>query len=209
MSDDGGTDVAGRDGAGQDGAGPGGAAGDVVGTVDQISVYPVKSLAGRTLAAVQVEDAGLRGDRAYAVVDADSGERITVKTTPQLHEIVPTGDTAADTVTVTEVLGRPVRLAPSTGGPQVDAAAVHLVSREAIDRAAAGDVPEGCSADDPRANLLLHLTGGDERDWVGRRLQVGGAELEVVRTPKHCLGVYAEVRTPGRVAAGDAVRLLG
>ncbi|MFQ1001141.1 MOSC N-terminal beta barrel domain-containing protein [Modestobacter sp. SSW1-42] len=200
MSDDGGTDVAGRHEAG----------GDVVGVVEQISVYPVKSLAGRTVAAVEVEDAGLRGDRAYTVVDADSGERVTLKTTPQLHAIVPTGDTEADTTTVTGVLGRPVRLAPSAGGPQVDAAAVHLVSREAIDRAAAGDVPEGCSADDPRANLLLHLTGaGDERGWVGRRLQVGAAELQVVRTPKHCLGVYAEVRTPGRVAAGDAVRLLG
>jgi hypothetical protein len=32
--------------------------------------------------------------------------------------------------------------------------------------------------------------------------------LDVVRTPKHCLGVYAEVRTPGRVVDGDAVRLL-
>jgi hypothetical protein len=31
--------------------------------------------------------------------------------------------------------------------------------------------------------------------------------LDVVRTPKHCLGVYAEVRVPGRVAAGDVVRL--
>jgi uncharacterized protein YcbX len=191
-------------------AGTGGAGQDVVGVVEEISVYPVKSLAGRTLAAVEVDDAGLRGDRAYSVVDADSGERVTVKTTPQLHGIVPTGDPEADTVTVTQQLGRPVRLARSTGGPQVDAAAVHLVSRGAIDRAAAGDVPEGCSADDPRANLLLQLSGGgDERDWVGRRLQVGDAELEVVRTPKHCLGVYAEVRTPGRVAAGDAVRLLG
>ena len=182
----------------------------MVGSVDQISVYPVKSLAGRTVAAVEVDAAGLRGDRAYAVVDADTGERVTVKTTPQLHEIVPTGDPETDTRTVTDVLGRPVRLAGSAGGHQVDAAAVHLVSQEAIDRAAGGDVPEGCSADDPRANLLLHLTAdGDERSWVGRRLQVGGAQLEVVRTPKHCLGVYAEVRTPGLVTAGDAVRLLG
>ena len=182
---------------------------DVVGSVASISVYPVKSLGGRTVPAVQVDDAGLRGDRAYAVVDAGTGERVTVKTTPQLREVVATGDTEADTITLTEVLGRPVRLAHSEAGPQVDAAAVHLVSSGAIDRAAAGDVPAGCSADDPRANLLLQLTGGsDERSWVGRRLQVGAAVLDVVRTPKHCLGVYAEVREPGRVAEGDAVHLL-
>jgi uncharacterized protein YcbX len=156
----------------------------------------------------EVDRAGLRGDRVYSVVDADTGERVTVKTTPELREVVATGDTEADTITLTEVLGRPVRLTRSEAGPQVDAAPVHLVSREAIARAAAGDVPEGCSADDPRANLLLHLPGGDERSWVGRQLQLGEVLLDVVRTPKHCLGVYAEVRTPGRVAEGDAVHLL-
>lgn len=181
----------------------------VVGSVGQITVYPVKSLGGHTLPAVQVDQGGLAGDRAYSVVDATTGERVTVKTTPQLREVVSTGDTEADTITLTEVLGRPVRLAAADGGPQVDAAAVHLVSRTAIARAAAGEVPEGCSADDPRANLLLHLAGDqDERSWVGRRLRVGGVELDVVRTPKHCLGVYAEVRVPGRVAAGDEVRLV-
>ncbi|GAA4750521.1 hypothetical protein GCM10023328_36650 [Modestobacter marinus] len=182
---------------------------DTVGQVGQISVYPVKSLAGRVVPAAEVSDAGLRGDRAWSVVEAGSGERVTVKITPRMREVVPTGDTEADTITLTEVLGRPVRLIASSGGPQVDAAAVHLVSRTAIDRAAAGDVPEGCSADDPRANLLLHLSGGqDERSWVGRRVRIGTAELDVVRTPKHCLGVYAEVRTPGLVAEGDPVLLL-
>jgi hypothetical protein len=29
----------------------------------------------------------------------------------------------------------------------------------------------------------------------------------VTRTPKHCLGVYAEVRTPGEVHVGDDVLL--
>jgi uncharacterized protein YcbX len=182
---------------------------DAVGHVASISVYPVKSLGGRTVPAAEVDAAGLRGDRAWSVVDAGTGERVTVKSTPQLRQVVATGDSEADTITLTEVLGRPVRLVRSAGGPQTDAAAVHLVSRTAIDRAADGDVPEGCSADDPRANLLLHLTGGqDERTWVGRRLQVGEAVLDVVRTPKHCLGVYAEVRTPGRVVDGDAVHLL-
>ena len=124
-----------------------------------------------------------------------------------MGEIVATGDTEADAITLAEVLGRPVRLR-HTQAPQVDAAPVHLVSREALRRAAAGDLPEGCSAADPRANLLLHLRGGaDERTWVGRTLRIGQAELVVTRTPKHCLGVYAEVRVPGRVHVGDPVVL--
>ena len=84
---------------------------------------------------------------------------------------------------------------------------MHLVSRQAIDRAAAGEVPDGCSADDPRANLVVDLPGGDERTWVGRRISVGDVVLEVTRTPKHCLGVYAEVRRGGVVTVGDPVLL--
>jgi uncharacterized protein YcbX len=129
---------------------------------------------------------------------------------------VATGDPEADTITLTEVLGRPVRLARADA-PQVDAAAVHLVSLAAVRRAAAGEVPEGCSADDPRANVVLHLDVGtdpapgvdaDERGWVGRGVRIGEVELGVTRTPKHCLGVYAEVRTPGRIRVGDRVELL-
>ena len=182
---------------------------EVVGSVDQVTVYPVKSLAGRTVPEAEVGPAGLVGDRAWSVVDATTGERVTVKGTPAMAEVVATGDDEADTITLTEVLGRPVRL-ERTGEPQVDAAAVHLVSRSAIDRAAAGDVPAGCAADDPRANLLLALDGAhDERSWVGRGLRIGEVELAVTRTPKHCLGVYAEVRTAGRVRPGDRVELLG
>jgi MOSC domain-containing protein len=182
---------------------------EVVGSVGQVTVYPVKSLAGRTVGEAEVGPAGLVGDRAWSVLDATTGERVTVKTTPAMAEVVATGDDEADTITLTEVLGRPVRL-ERTGEPQVDAAAVHLVSRAAIDRAAGGDVPEGCSAGDPRANVLLELAeGADERGWVGRSLRLGEVELRVTRTPKHCLGVYAEVRTPGRVRRGDSVELLG
>jgi MOSC domain-containing protein YiiM len=85
---------------------------------------------------------------------------------------------------------------------------VHLVSRSALARAETGEVPDGCSAEDPRANLVLELSGeDDERAWVGRLLRVGDAVLEVTRTPKHCLGVYAEVRRAGHVSVGDAVLL--
>ncbi|MGY1821768.1 MOSC N-terminal beta barrel domain-containing protein [Geodermatophilus sp. SYSU D00079] len=180
-----------------------------VGRVEQLTVYPVKSLGGRQVAAADVGAAGLAGDRAWAVVDATSGERVTVKGCPAMAAVVATGDAEADTTTLTEVLGRPVRL-DRAAAPQVDAAAVHLVSRAAVARAADGEVPEGCSADDPRANVLLDLPEGeDERRWVGRTLRIGEVELVVTRTPKHCLGVYADVRTPGRVRVGDAVELHG
>jgi len=167
------------------------------GSVVQVSVYPVKSLGGRTVREAVVGPAGL----------VDDGPR-AVKSAPAMAEVVATGDDEADTITLTEVLGRPVRLQRS-GQPQVDAAAVHLVSRGAIARADAGDVPEGCSTDDPRANLLLDLPEGeDERSWVGRTVRIGEVEVAVTRTPKHCLGVYAEVRRQGTVRVGDRVEVL-
>ena len=179
-----------------------------MGTVAAISIYPVKSLAGRTVDQARVEAGGLVGDRAHVVVDVDSGERLTAKNAPRIAGIVPTGAAEADTITLAEVLGRSVRL-ERADTPQTDVAAVHLVSAAAIARAADGDVPEGCSADDPRANLLLELAGdAEERTWVGRTLRVGESQLRVTRTPTHCLGVYAEVTVPGRVRAGDPVRLL-
>ncbi len=168
-------------------------------------VHPVKSLAPVARESVDVLPAGLAGDRARVVVDAATGERLRAKTAPGLAAVVPTGDDAVDAAAVAAVLGRAVRLAPADE-PAVMVAAVHLVSRQALARAATGDVPAGCSAADPRANLVLDLPGGeDERDWVGRTIAIGGAVLQVTRTPRHCLGVYAEVRTPGPVAVGDAV----
>jgi uncharacterized protein len=179
----------------------------VVGRLEQVWIYPVKSLAGRLLATVEVDPSGPRGDRALTVVDTDSGQPVRARHAPVLATLAPTGDPAADERAIGAALGRPVRLEPATGGSAADVAAVHLVSRQAIDRAAAGEVPEGCSADDPRANLLLDLPDADERAWVGRRIAVGDVVLQVTRTPKHCLGVYAEVRRGGVVTVGDDVLL--
>jgi uncharacterized protein YcbX len=176
-----------------------------VGRLEQIWIYPVKSLAGVSLPAVEIGPTGPRGDRTHAVVDAISGDAVRAKHAPVLATLTPTGDPAADERAVGDALGRAVRLEPAATGSAADVAAVHLVSRQAVDRAAAGEVPEGCSADDPRANLLLSLPGDDERTWVGRLLTVGDVVLEVTRTPKHCLGVYAEVRSGGVVTVGDDV----
>lgn len=176
----------------------------------RIWIYPVKSMGGSSPDRVRLGPAGPEGDRAWSVVDADSGDVLRGRNVPALEGIPATGDPDADTRAVSEALGRPVLLRAAEQGSAADVAAVHLVSRQAIDRAAAGDVPEGCSADDPRANVLLDLPEGeDERAWVGRDIRIGAAELAVTRTPKHCLGVYAEVRQSGEISVGEPVHLLG
>jgi uncharacterized protein YcbX len=175
-----------------------------MGRVEQIWVYPVRSLGGTEVPLVQVTAHGLAGDRAWTVV-GDDGNVVRAKDAPGLADVSATGDPDADAHAVGAFLGRAVRLVP-TPEDGTGVAPVHLVSRGAIERAAAGEVPEGCSADDPRANLVLALDG-DERTWVGRQIRVGEAVLEVTRTPKHCLGVYADVRVPGRISVGDTVLL--
>ncbi len=175
----------------------------VVGRVAAIRVYPVRSTAGRDETSAEVTARGLAGDRAWVAVGPD-GAPLRGKDAPALAGVATAGDPEADAAAVGAALGGVVSLAPAEqnqGG-----APVHLVSRRAIDRAALGEVPEGCSPGDPRANLLLEVDD-DERDWVGRTVAVGSAVLGITRTPKHCLGVYADVQTPGRVAVGDEVRL--
>jgi uncharacterized protein YcbX len=174
--------------------------GRVVGRVQQVWLYPVKSLAGTPVDAAEIGPAGLAGDRARTVVD-EAGRPVRTKDVPELATLSP-----ADAGSLSAALGRTVRLEPLPPSPGV--APVHLVSRQAIERAALGDLPEGCSAEDPRANLLVDLDGDEdeeERAWVGRTLRIGDAVLEITRTPKHCLGVYAEVRRAGRVTVGDVV----
>jgi len=169
------------------------------GRIERIHVFPVKSLAGVQVDTVDIGPDGLVGDRTRTVVDAE-GRPIRAKDAPALAALDPD----VDDVALTAAVGRPVHLAALPAQPGV--APVHLVSRQAIERAALGDVPEGCSAEDPRANLLVDLAADDdERGWVGRTLRIGDAVLEITRTPKHCLGVYAEVRHAGRVTVGDAV----
>jgi uncharacterized protein YcbX len=179
--------------------------GQPVGRVEQIWIYPVRSLAGGSVDACEVETGGLVGDRAWTVVDAED-QVVRAKDAPAMRDVRATGDPAVDEGTLSAALARPIRLV-ATPAEGTGVAPVHLVSRQAVDRAAAGDVPEGCSPEDPRANLLLTLPEDDERSWVGRTLRVGGAVLEVTRTPKHCLGVYADVRRPGAVRVGDVVLL--
>jgi hypothetical protein len=200
--------------------------GTQVGTVAETWVFPVKSMAGASPAAVRLEEAGVAGDRAWAVTAAD-GSLVTAAEEPRLREVAPVVDgerlaavrlpdgreadpTEAGSA-LSRWLDREVRLTAAAGGRGfVDVAPVHLVSRGGIAFASSPEHVAECTACDvrePRANLLLDLDAPDdaERDLVGAQLRIGGSLVRVVQHPDHCLGVYAEVVEPGVVAVGDPV----
>lgn len=194
-----------------------------IGRVQELWVFPVKSMAGASVESVPVEAGGLVGDRSWAVIDED-GQTVTAADEPRLREVgtrlldgelrvdVPgaqpglAADAAAEALS--SWLGRTVRLAHREGTGFVDVAPVHVVSRGSIvDATEHAETCDACDITAPRANLVLTLDEGSERDWVGAKVTVGGTTLEVVREPKHCLGIYADVAVPGTVRVGDQVEL--
>lgn len=91
--------------------------------MDEIWRYPVKSLQGERLDEVEVEVSGLRGDRAYAIFDAETGFGLTARRVPRLlfasatlrpdagvRITLPDGSTAVDDGALSKWLGRPVEL---------------------------------------------------------------------------------------------------
>ena len=203
-----------------------------VGRVAALRRYPLRSAGGEALETVEVTGAGLAQDRRWQLVD-EAGA-LTAREVPGLRDVTATvaagrltlaahdphdpdgaggpgtGAAVAPDAALSALAGRQVRLSDTGASPRADAAAVHLVS---VGAEADPGAPAGCDPQ-PRANLLLDLAGppGAERAWPGRRLLVGdsrtGAVLRVTRTPRRCLGVYAEVDRPGTVARGDVVTLL-
>lgn len=221
-------------GAGTPAAGP--STGRVAGRVVGLRTFPVKSMDGERVAEAQVLSSGLQHDRAWAVVDGE-GRVVTGKRAPWLRGVraavsqapddgpalvLPDGDgqplrgTEADTA-LSRVVGEPVRVQPASGAGIGfnEVAAVHLVSRQSVDAATerasggVGGADAACDVEEPRANVVVDLGEGQELEtsWVGREVQLGEALLRVSQTPKNCLGVYAEVVRPGRVAVDDEVRV--
>lgn len=195
---------------------------NALGRVREIWVFPVKSMAGVAVEAAEVEAGGLSGDRSWAVVDSD-GATVTAKTAPRLREVVPRLDAGelrldvpgavpgldvqSGAAALSDLVGRAVRLEHRGSAGFVDVAPLHVVSTASVEAAAHAADCDACDVSEPRANLVLDLdpAAGSERDWVGRTVSAGETALHVVRVPKHCLGVYAEVAVAGKLRRGDPV----
>jgi uncharacterized protein YcbX len=91
--------------------------------------YPVKSLQGEQLDSATVTEAGLEGDRRFAIFDVATGFGLTARRAPDLlfasarlradggvDITLPDGSTATDDDALSEWLGRRVELRSSDGG---------------------------------------------------------------------------------------------
>ncbi len=227
-----------------------------LGVVADLWRFPVKSFGGERLRRAFVGPFGLIGDRRYAV-DAGEGP-ITARRTPKLlgfragygegaaaehatvtlpdGEVAPIGDERL-LAALRETIGADVALIDSPMGI-FDAAALHVLGEPSI--AALGEAA-GMELDRRRfrANVLVDPESGEpfaEDAWIGERLTIGEAIMEVVVNTERCavttfdpdtgerhpdvlralaatrenlFGVYARVMRPGWVATGDPIDRIG
>ncbi len=233
----------------------------LAGAVAEAWHYPIKSLGGRAVPALHLDARGVIGDRALAVYGADgkigSGKStrrfrrmdgllecsaevdeagtITLRTVAGGTIVAPSLE--ADAV-LSELLGETVAIQPERATPHFDAGALHLVSTSSLEWLE-GRLGGPVAAARFRPNLVVrtpdappHIEGG----WVGRRLALGTAVLEVTAPTERCVmvtmpqpglpsderilrllaqetdacfGVYASVVVPGTIRLGDAVEVLG
>lgn len=226
------------------------------GIVADLWRFPVKSFGGERLRRAFVGPFGLIGDRRYAI-DAGDGP-LTARRTPKLlgfcagygegqaaeratvtlpdGEVAPVGDERL-LAAVGQAIGADVSVVDSPMGI-FDAAPLHLLGEPSI--AALGDAA-GMELDRRRfrANILVEPDSGEpfaEDAWIGERLAIGDAVVEVVVNTERCavttfdpdtgerhpdvlralattrenlFGIYARVVRPGWIATGDPIDGIG
>ena len=195
-----------------------------VGTVQAIFRYPVKSTAGESLAAAEVDARGLVLDRTWAVRTADGGIG-SGKTSRRFRKLdgllawrsgvgegpdagvwvedpsgrrFGAGDAAAGEALST-AYGRPLTLEAEAGTPFHDDSGVHLVTTSSLRRAAelaGGDV----DARRARPNLVIATEGAGfvEDGWEGAGLAIGDEVVLRLGEPMpRCAMVDADHREVG------------
>ena len=218
--------------------------------VKEIWRYPVKSMAGEQLDSCLVAEHGLEGDRRWALIDGApnrAGKELSIRQHERLMtyrartangrvEVTsPDGETyALDTQLLRRLEGessRPLTIRDMAGA-NFDDSPILLVNLTTVEAFSAAS---GMHVDRRRFRANLYVEGlapEAELSWIGRRVNAGDAELEVVarcercvvitRDPdttvtspqllrvlteklETCMGVYCSVVRPGRVAVGDLI----
>jgi uncharacterized protein YcbX len=180
-------------------------------TVLELWRYPVKSLLGERLGAIEVKPRGLQGDRRFAVTDRygkigsgkttrrfrllpglfdlrarTEGERALV-TLPDGREL-HVGDPRLDRF-VSRRYGDDLRVVEETSVAHHDAAPLHLLTTASLSWLQA-QLP-GSKVDRRRfrPNILLDVAGSQlvEESWVGLRFALGGAVMRMRERTERCV----------------------
>ena len=222
-------------------------------TVVEVWRYPVKSMAGERLNSCAVTEKGLEGDRRWALVDGTpnrAGKLLSIRqeeylmtyrarlSNSSVEVVTPSGETYHLDETMVSRLAaetsRPLSLREDDGA-NFDDSPVLVVNLATV---AAFAAQAGIRVDHRRFRANLYVDGfepTEEADWLGRRIAVGGVELEAVKRCDRCvvitrdpdttiatpellrvltetqqtfMGVYCQVTRPGTVAAGDQVHVV-
>ncbi|MFD0670109.1 MOSC domain-containing protein [Cohnella sp. GCM10027633] len=235
-----------------------------IGVISEINRYPIKSFGGERLEACEIEPYGLRGDRFAAFYDESKEgwwKYITCRNIPNLltyEARFADGDirvTAADGRTfgwdealleeVQRQTDTPIAMSglqaphPQQEHPNllsVDGASVLLVTDATLRKL---EATWGKPVDQRRFRGNFVVTVDDdsvfEGDWIGKRLAIGDATLQVDQFCERCVvitmdpdtqvkdpsllrkvneefnlhfGVYASVVNTGRIKLGDEVRVI-
>lgn len=200
--------------------------------------YPVKSLLGEDLPAITLDSRGVLFDRFWALRNA-FGRFGSGKTTRRFVRMpglltmssrlvddvplvtLPSGETMPLGATLDSALssavGQSVTVAPESDVPHMDDQPIHLVTTASLRWIAEPDWKIF------RPNLVIDAPGSSrvEDGWIGGRLEIGSALLQVVGPAVRCamigahlrtapkFGVYARVLRPGVVSVGDVVTRSG
>jgi uncharacterized protein YcbX len=187
--------------------------------VEQLWRYPVKSLGGEAVETIHVGQFGLDGDRAYGLLDVETGYILTARREPALlfgsarlsgaGEVVvtmPDGTVARDDRVLSAWLGREVRLvrAGDAGG---HFESVTDFENESSSQWVDWHGPPAAFHDSGSARVSLVsresigdwdprrfranvlLTGGGEDDLVGRAIEIGSCRLTVEKRLGRCVMV--------------------
>jgi uncharacterized protein YcbX len=176
--------------------------------------YPVKSLQGQRLDAVDVGPQGLTGDRQWALFDRSTGFGLTARRVPDLlfaagrlradgdvEVVLPDGTVTADDDVLSDWLGRPVtlRAAEAERGPRQYENPFE-VGEDAEDGWDAFEGASGAFHDSSRIRVSLVSTGTlgtwDRRRFRANVLLDGSGEDDLVGGRVRLGGAVLDIGTP-------------
>ena len=183
--------------------------------------YPVKSMLGERCECLHIESRGVRGDRLFAIRDAQ-GKLGSGKHTRRFSRIdglfefqsryrnnVPqvrfpdgeemSGDMPGIHEALSDALGLPVTLVREAEVSHFDSAPIHLVTSASLAWLRAALPEAGIDARRFRPNLVIEMPGSVliEQTWIGKRLRIGEVELQVGETTERCgMAAFAQSELP-------------